>query len=194
MNSNSDSNHATLLARLNEKADQFTEEAEGIHDDVVKLASQIAECQQQVKAIGASAALIDRRIDSALQVDRKTQALADAAAESARKSASAATQAALTGMLEQISSVTAQADAVCKRAGRRMLLANAWGIISILSAIVGCGAGAAFMHHLDAGRFMTQEQAQQAENGRAYVELWQRASVKERELLQKIIVRPAPRR
>lgn len=187
-------NHTDLLARLNEKADQYTEEAEGIHDDVVKLTGQVAECQRQVKTISAVAALIEQRIGSALEVDRKTQALADAAADSARKSASAATQAALTGMLDQISAVTAQADTVCKRAGRRMLLANAWGIISIISAIVGCGAGAAFMHHLDADRFMTVEQAQQAADGRTYAELWQRASVKERELLQKIIVRPAPRR
>lgn len=194
MSSNSDFNHTALLARLNEKADQYTEEAEGIHDDVVKLAGQIAECRQQVKTIGAAAALIDKRIESALEVDRKTQALADAAAESARKSASAATQAALTGMLDQISSVTTQADTVCKQAGRRMLLANAWGIVSIISAIVGCGAGAAFMRHLDADRFITVEQAQQAENGREYAKLWQRASVKERELLQKIIQRPAPRR
>ena len=194
MSPNPDFNPDNLLTRLNEKADQYAEEAEGIHDDLVKLAGQVSECKQQVKKISEVAALIDNRIQSALEVDKKTQALADAAAESARKSSSAATQAALAGLLGQISSVTAQADAVCKRAGSRMLLANAWGIISIISGIVGCGAGAAFMHYLDADRFMTLEQAQQVEHGRMYAELWIRANTKERELLKKIALRPEPRK
>lgn len=184
--------HAKLLARLNEKAEQFSEEAEGIHDDVRKLAGQVTACGQQVAMVGKAARLIEERIADALEVDRKTESLAAAAAESAGKSASAATQKALTDLLMQIADVTATADLACRQAGRRMIFANAWGVACIMSALVGFACGALFIHYIDADRFLTTQQAQQAEEGKQFEALWLRASKKEREYMAKIATRPAP--
>lgn len=185
--------YTKLLARLNEKADQYSEEADRIHDDIHNLVGQVRECGQQVISVRQAAALIEGRIVAALEVDKKISELTNSAAESARQSAFGATQDALLKMLKNISAVTAQAESACVKAERRMLLSNAWVIACIISAIVGVGAGGAFLHYINKERFLTIEQVEQAGRGRQFDSLWRRATPRERQDMQKIARRPEPR-
>jgi len=191
MSSDFTQEHARLLARLNEKADQYSEEADGIHDDVRKLQQQVSTNGQQVSIIAEAAKLIEKQIASAREIDTKSQALAQAAAESARQSAAKETLASLNKMLDNISAVTDEAREVCQSAGRRMLLANAWGIICIVTGILGFGGGAALMHRLDRDQFVTADQLRRIQLGDDYSVIWNHASPRERELLEKIAARQA---
>lgn len=192
MSSEFNAEYTKLLARLNEKADQYSEEADRIHDDIHNLVGQVRECGQQVILVRQAAALIEGRIVAALEVDKRTSELANSVAERARQSAFGATQDALLKMLKDISSVTAQAESACVKAERRMLLSNAWVIACIISAIVGVGAGGVFTHYIDKERFLTIEQVEQAGRGRQFDSLWRRANARERQDMQKIARRPEP--
>ena len=120
------------------QGDFFNNQAERLQADLQNFSRQVASCDKLIRMANISLNQIDGRIAEAAQVEARAAAIVEASARVASRVATEAATAAVAASVAQLTSVTKQAQQVCREIDRSHGKAVLWNAAYLACALAAC--------------------------------------------------------
>lgn len=171
------------------QGDFFDTQAERLHADLQNFSRQVASCDKLIRMANISLNQIDARIAEAAKVEARAAAIAERSAQEAATAATAAATAAVAGMVGQLSAVTREAQQICHEIDRSRGKTGLWNAAYIACTLAACLATGYVTYRIGKAAAITPAIEQAQETAARHETLLQKASDKERKLINDIIAR-----